>query len=119
MTAKHTPGPWTAQPARSERGDYYHRILADAEVHSKCIATTVDAMNGDREAMEADAADARLIASAPDLLAALQDADKALAALIVTFHEEAPKCSKGYTFPALTTLNAIRDTLARATGGAR
>lgn len=50
------------------------------------------------------------------LVRALQNADKALAALIVTFHEEAPKCSKGYTFPALVALNALRDTLGRVDG---
>ena len=67
-----TQGPWKAVPARTEHGDYYHRITADREVDGVCIATTVSVPNGDREAMEADAADARLIASAPDLLAALR-----------------------------------------------
>jgi hypothetical protein len=64
MSASHTPGPWIAERNRSDYGNYAVRM-------------------GDNDTMRADrasrfvacnvihAADARLIAAAPDLLAAL------------------------------------------------
>src|SRR4029078_8318433 len=56
-TQKHTPGPW------EHDGDEVYRITSEINSHPIC---TIDDLNGDDE-MEANA---RLIASAPELLEA-------------------------------------------------
>lgn len=111
MEAKHTPEPWKVVE--------HHGAIDVMGVGSGVCRVFTDPNQDSLPTMPQARANARIIAAAPAMLGALQDADKALAALIVTFHEESPKCSKGYTFPALTTLNAIRDTIARATGGGK
>ena len=71
--AKHTPGPW--RPARSR--DYGWLVNAA----TGCVAL---ARSGSVEARDdATEANARLIAAAPDLLAALKEATRCLA-----WHEE-------------------------------
>lgn len=71
MEAKHTPGPWVARESRSRAlGETHWAVTADA-IDGQAIAHTTTARTEDREACEAMAADARLLAAAPDLLAAL------------------------------------------------
>ena len=67
MSAQHTPGPWVYRRSfdSSARRDIW--TAADATGHRELVATIPDA-DGDHIN-----ADARLIAAAPDLLAALRD----------------------------------------------
>ena len=67
MSTKHTPGPWTMHP----RFDDGAEVRAIAPVAWCGVATTVGS-SGDQSIDAAEArANARLIAAAPDLLAAL------------------------------------------------
>lgn len=72
--AKHTPGPWRAIPDRSHPCDV--RITSSVRPHvAKVYAPSTSAD-------EVTPANARLIAAAPDLLAALIDARRGLAAYV-------------------------------------
>ena len=64
--SKHTPGPWTANKPTRDNGR--------AEIHAGCMLVA-QAFNWmlDAEGDEQCWADARLIAAAPDLLAALKE----------------------------------------------
>lgn len=64
----HTPGPWGANTEQSEHHDLYARVIFDQTGHP--IGTASDFNNTDRDA-EVDA-NARLMAAAPELLAALE-----------------------------------------------
>lgn len=70
MTDKHTPGPWTAIELRGGQ----HHIVGTAFDDS--VAVTCYPFHG----APARAANARLIAAAPDLLAALRKVSTCLAA---------------------------------------
>jgi hypothetical protein len=65
MKTKHTPGPWKINPRAS-----LHIVSND----NKTIASCSSSQNGDN--LETEQANARLIASAPDLLEALQTTKK-------------------------------------------
>jgi len=69
MEAKHTPGPWTVQELERNRNGYqgWHTycVRHASNVHLATIGHV------DRYGCERNAANARLIAAAPDLLAAL------------------------------------------------
>ena len=65
MEAKHTPGPWIAEPEEASE----HRGIAICAADA-ILATILP--EDDREADAEDWANARLIAAAPDLLAALE-----------------------------------------------
>jgi len=96
MGAKHTDGPWAF-----ECGDHSHRYVHvtdadDRTVHYKYAAA------GPNEAAR-DEANARLIASAPDLLEALQS-------LVANLAEG--------DFISETRIDAARAAIARATGEA-
>lgn len=62
MEAKHTPGPWKTEPRFP-----FVRIVADG---APCVAETGGWNDREREEMHANA---RLIAAAPDLLAAVEE----------------------------------------------
>lgn len=62
MSAKHTPGPWVVKPAENEQGGF--DIDSEYGYH---IAETIGGLDDEEEA------NSRLIAAAPDLLAALQE----------------------------------------------
>ena len=62
MMPQHTPGPWTVVPHDSSWGDYW---IQQASEH----IDTYLSQGRDDEATRIDAANARLVASAPDLLA--------------------------------------------------
>jgi hypothetical protein len=81
---KHTPGPWN-----------YDRSGYSLYVNSGRELVTALSMDGKR--LETSEANARLIAAAPDLLAALQYAIKQV--------------------PELATVPGISDAIAKATGG--
>jgi hypothetical protein len=73
MTSKHTPGPWTIKsvfPDRSRGQTFGPRVWISAKVNNlNCRLADIP----DIESPTSDLlADARLIAAAPDLLAALQ-----------------------------------------------
>ena len=61
MTTQHTPGPWTNDPADG--------ALVDARVNGRLVAIA-EVFHCDTD--ESREANARLIAAAPDLLAALE-----------------------------------------------
>ena len=70
MSTKHTPGPWTMHP----RFDDGAEVRAIAPVAWCSVATTVGS-SGNQSIDAAEArANARLIAAAPDLLRALEEA---------------------------------------------
>ena len=70
MTTKHTPGPWTVHP----RFDDGAEVRSRAQVAWCGVASTYGA-SGDQTIDAAEAcANARLIAAAPDLLAACEGA---------------------------------------------
>lgn len=93
----HTPGPWVAEAA-DWFGDH-NIVLRDGE-DRRAVAAVVSNM---RDPVEV-AANARLIAAAPELLSQLEDAVKLLGA-----------------FPALNStaqIQSMRETLAKARGAA-
>ena len=64
---KYSPGPWTAKP---------HRLMAAVPViagDGQLVATTSSGGTPDKTRRQTNIENARLIAAAPDLLAALQD----------------------------------------------
>lgn len=63
--SKHTPGPWYFDP---EHRPHHYGCNVGAET-GECIATVAPGENGDSETI----ANARLIAAAPDLLAACEE----------------------------------------------
>jgi hypothetical protein len=82
--SEHTQGPWEADSAKSDEGHVYHQIDAvapwRASVGFPC--TVVDSLNRDASiSPEEDAANARLISAAPDLLFACRLARKLAFAL--------------------------------------
>jgi hypothetical protein len=78
--ATHTPGPWHYSEVIRGRDQYYRQIRADfkiADVHA-CHSGVAGTKIGRAE----DEANARLIASAPDLLAQCREFEKCLTHLI-------------------------------------
>lgn len=74
MTDKHTPGPWRNLGVKNMMVDgRCHRIVSD-ESYPAAFVPAWDRPNPGQECGKAEAeANARLIAAAPDLLAALDD----------------------------------------------
>jgi hypothetical protein len=72
--AKHTPGPWRADGARNGTDHYYQIDAPTPEGVSAWFPYTVCSTDSHNPAMsrEEDEANARLIASAPELLEALK-----------------------------------------------
>ena len=66
--AKHTPGPWTVWPDLDVTGTHDDRHSFAAGVAAICD-------DDDRQGTGVAAANARLIAAAPELLAAVEDAE--------------------------------------------
>lgn len=80
MSDKHTPGPWaikawstTYDGGFTGSGHQVVSLTSDGEI--AIFSTTEDAEGEDAEA-EREAADLRLIAAAPELLAALRDLER-------------------------------------------
>lgn len=106
MSAQHTPRPWATEVDRFET----HIIGSDFVGGSATIATVYVRSNGP-DAEDVTAANARLIAAAPDLLAALVIATESLCNLA----EEARPTIKVEMYEAVRVSRAA---IARATGGA-
>jgi hypothetical protein len=103
MSSKHTPGPWTLSayyPNRviGDRNDGEGRYVADCHCNG---------LNGAEQ--PEDAANARLIAAAPDLLEALKT--------LVTFAETSDECQYG-TIGTKFLREIALPALAKATGSA-
>lgn len=60
MKTTHTPGPWFAVTLRNEQGKEFYRVKAPNALEVICDTETIE--------------NAKLIAAAPDLLEALQEA---------------------------------------------
>ncbi len=69
MTTNHTPGPWVIQRSRTIRPNY--AWVCGQDWHE--LATVVVRSPGDKKDDATGLANARLIAAAPDLLAALEE----------------------------------------------
>jgi len=81
MSAQHTPGPWFVQPAKGPDGaTLYHDIVPATHDHSYrgCVASVSDAVCIDGITAAEAFSNANLIAAAPDLLAALQRAERCI-----------------------------------------
>jgi hypothetical protein len=104
QTAQHTPAPWTYAyaPYVTQGG----MELPAFEIHGEGekVCDTVE-----DQPIEAQEANARLIAAAPDLLDALQD-------LVGRDEKEAREC--GFTDDEMTWLEDARRAIAKAKGGA-
>ena len=107
MTARHTPGPLNVVESRTFPSRSYVHEIKDAE--GQTLATLCGAAHDDREAMEAQAADARLYASAPDLLAALRRIVDAMP-WVSDYSDD--------TDPRRVATKIARAAIAKATGGA-
>ncbi len=80
MTASHTPGPWTVDTGH--RTDIDRTVFAHSPIHNNPIAIARVYGEGVMASPDAEKiANARLIAAAPDLLAALNDAAAGFAVL--------------------------------------
>ena len=81
MNATHTPGPWNIRTARNDEG--YGLLICDED---QTILSRMDTWLGKtpEAAMEANA---RLIAAAPELLAALEGAERVLSCKTVHVDE--------------------------------
>ncbi len=69
-TTQHTPGPWKVQGPYEVEEQGVAILNGEVGIDEYMLAWATNATN--RETLETTEADARLIASAPDLLAALQ-----------------------------------------------
>ncbi|WP_322883246.1 hypothetical protein U8C37_09620 [Sinorhizobium medicae] len=74
--SKHTPGPWTAEPPSEQTPHIWVNAATNSGV-AKIEVCDYDDGKGERLTDE-DFANARLIAAAPDLLAALKSAAAAI-----------------------------------------
>jgi hypothetical protein len=95
MTTQHTPGPWELR--QSVRGYWF----IDCEQGGESYTLT---------ALECNEADARLMAAAPDLLAALQEC--------VDYLDCIPEAAAGGCDDARKLVRIARAAIAKATGGA-
>ena len=108
MTAKHTPGPWYALRGqrnisiRHKTGDKFLSMVNVASVRGNLPA---DCPYGSSEA------NARLIAAAPELLEALEEAENALADYIPTIERTGASLNYGHS-----VLKKARAAIAKATG---
>jgi hypothetical protein len=111
-TQKHTPGPWHTETFKGTPGSGHGRGLFDA-VHSSALATIHARASCYHGATHEDTnddiadANARLIESAPDLLAALEACSLRLAALLDTVDTDADDRA---------AVNLARDAINKALG---
>lgn len=97
---KFTPGPWELDVVNTTNGEsYFINKLVSEDGNSDTIAE-IPVLEDNGVHLETQLANAKLIASAPDMLDVLKRAELTLAGL-----DGAPK-----------TLAAIRDVIAKATG---
>jgi hypothetical protein len=97
--SEHTPGPWIMRKAKfASDGGFDFGIAASVDGNMKCIAETFEVVGEERAPAEANG---RLIAAAPDMLAAL---------IAVQRDEKEFRCSSA------TTLGLVDAVIAKAKG---
>ena len=107
MEAKHTPGPWIAEP--EEASD--HRGIAICAADA--IVATITPAEGGPGLDEIDRANANLIAAAPTMLAALKEAEFALHAAAEQYAIDKPHRSTVLD----GRLEIVRKAIAKTRGG--
>jgi len=100
MSTKHAPGPWRYD--RDNLNVYANGLLAQTFGHTH---------NGEREA------NARLIATSPELLIELQTAERTIKAMIEHLKLHNTVWNDSFADDLKTELAAVRLTIAKATGG--
>jgi hypothetical protein len=107
--SKHTPGPWEIGNAANCAKD--HAVTAGAFVVARVVESRGEHINGNtRTPFDYGSANARLIAAAPDLLAALETAR-----VVVAFEADARGDVDGdYDQPASRALEEIDAAIAKA-----
>ena len=113
MNAKHTPGPWQALPEEVDKP--YIRIRGTRLGDRYKIANVVTPTYNGAELQEADVtrANARLIAAAPELLAALIERMKYAPGL----YGDDPRSDNEIDAQSTVNYAAIAAAVAKATGG--
>jgi len=96
---KHTPGPWTKSVAPT-------RFNIHAPSFHKLATAFIRPEGGSMDEIEANA---RLIAAAPTLLAALKEAENALADYVPTLEKQGAMMGYGSS-----VLKIVRETIAKA-----
>jgi hypothetical protein len=99
----HTPGPWRATQCLADPGTWTIRNTAENRAIARVRARDAEGLDIDTEA------NARLIAAAPDLLAACKEAERILHAYFAS-----PNTNEGRRATAI--MNLIRTAIARAEG---
>lgn len=110
MTAQHTPGPWVALPEEVDKP--YIRVRGTRLGGRYKIANVVTPVYEGVHEKEAEEtrANARLIAAAPELLVALQEAENALADYIPTIERTGASLNYGHKM-----LRDVRAAIQKAT----
>ena len=110
MTTKHTPGPWTILSGTYENGKQF-KVVGDESFYAM--------VGGDKQSMTSGEtlANARLVAAAPDLLAALEKAHGLLSDLESDIHEAGKDCPNLYNADFIPGVrNTLLAALAKAKG---
>ena len=112
MSAKHTPGPWTNQVVNTVSGVCFKVgpfPWKEGELNHACIYADYPNKSG----YEQCAANARLIAAAPDLLEELREVEKHLQSYV-----DAIEYGGGAASKSSERLASVRAAIAKATGDA-
>jgi hypothetical protein len=108
-TAKHTPGPWNIQGGKTHANEI---VAKSPRGRTWVIARTTGAKVG----READDANAKLIASVPDLLTQRDDLLAALEGLVEAIRKDSDEDGKGISGYTSARLSDARAAIARAKG---
>ena len=101
MSAQHTPAPWSVEVDHSSNSPEFIRTYVDGEMYDLASVLCDETGNA--------TANARLIAAAPDLLAAAQCA-------LADFEGILPEFDPEREHPAWETLAELRAAITKATG---
>lgn len=91
MNSQHTPGPWTVENLTEQAGQSWFNVASDGSAVAEAIS---------------DSATARLIAAAPDMLAALQELEE--------FLDNQADVDDGRANDAMRHLTEVRAAIAKA-----
>lgn len=110
MTTQHTAGPWSVPHFAEDCGCECGHVFGEGQQGMGSVCTIH--FGGENEPREVAAANGRLIAAAPDLLAALQH-------IVTTADSEAAAGGEmWYAEAVYPAVEAARAAIAKATGGA-